>query len=674
MAPTTLPEVFRSTIVATTAATTTATTAQRTAGALSRWAQLSQWVLGLAVAVWVFPPFVMDVGNGLDPSWGVGLHMARHHHLRFGTDIIYTFGPLGFLVQPVIAYPGQGLVAGWLRIPLFAFVGWFLISRLRLAMPWWAATVVAIPLTWAVVAPQGFGGDAPGVVLVVALAAGVVRLTTDHCQLSHRVTALLAVAVVLSALIKVDVGIVGAVALLLYVVGAGIADDDTPPQTGTLVLITVVMLIAGLVVMWVLLGQPLGSLGPWVRSSMDVVLGHNAAMGADNGRGWWAPATVAATVAVSALLVAATWTLPWRRRAVAFVFTASMVALAVKQAFLRSDSGHMQRLLALFIVLGVVLASRRASSRTSLRALAVSMPLAVALCGAMVVMALSVNAVAGVPFANPVKGVRSVRYLMDMTTSQSRRTALVAWGHTAQPTVMKVPPTMIKRIGNKSVHIEPWDASVAWVYRLKWHPLPVFQSYMAYTPRLDQLNADALASPSAPQTILHQSLALDGRIPRFQSPAANVEMLCRYSMVEFGSDWNLFVRTASSRCGKGRPLGSFSAKQGTPVVVPVSAGDQMVVARFEGLDPGLMGTMRALLLRPRPMVFRVGTDPVAHRFIVATQNSAHIIRVPQCLQGRLGSYDTSSYDTFTLSTSRSLPAPGGPRYTVRFEAIPYRCP
>ena len=637
---------------------------------LTRQARLGQWLLGLAVAVWVFPPFVMDVGNGLDPSWGVGLHMARHNHLRFGTDIVYTFGPLGFLVQPVIAYPGQGLVAGWLRIPLFAFVGWFLISRLRCVVPWWVATVVAVPLTWAMVAPQGFGGDAPGVVLVVALAAGVARFTADHCQLSRRVAALLALAVVLGALIKVDVGLVGALALLLYVVGAGIADGDAPPRTGTLLLITVAVLTVGLVVMWVLLGQPIGSLGSWVRSSMDVVVGHNAAMGADNGRDWWAPATVAAMVSVSALLVAATWTLPWRRQAMAFVFSASMVLLAVKQAFLRSDGGHMQRLVALFIVLGVVLASRR----TTRHALAVSMSLAAVLCGAMVVMALSVNAVAGVPFASPVKGVRSVRYLVDMTTSQSRRTALVAWGHTAQPTVMKVPPTMIKRIGNKSVHIEPWDASVAWVYRLNWHPLPVFQSYMAYTPRLDHLNADALASPSAPQAILHQSLALDGRIPRFQSPSTNVELLCRYSMVEFGSDWNLFVRNASSRCGQGRALGSFSAAQGTPVTVPVSAGDEMVVARFEGLDPGLAGTIRALLLRPRPMVFRVGTDPAAHRFIVATQHSAHIIRVPQCLQGRLGSYDTSSYDTFTLSTSRSLPAPRGPRYTVRFEAIPYRCP
>lgn len=616
----------------------------------------------------------MDVGNGLDPSWGVGLHMARHHHLRFGTDIIYTFGPLGFLVQPVIAYPAQGLVAGWLRIPLFAFVGWFLISRLRCVVPWWVATVVAVPLTWAMVAPQGFGGDAPGVVLVVALAAGVARFTADHCQLSRRVAALLALAVVLGALIKMDVGLVGASALLLYVVGAGIADGDAPPRTATLLLITVAVLTVGLVVMWVLLGQPIGSLGPWLRSSMDVVLGHNAAMGADNGRLWWAPATVAAIVTVSALLVAATWTLPWRRRAVAFVFTASMVLLAVKQAFLRSDGGHMQRLVALFIALGVTLGVALASRHASRRARVVSMPLAAVLCGAMVVMALSVNAIGGVPFVSPVKGMQSVRYLMDMTASQTRRTALVAWGHTAQPTVMKVPPTMIKRIGNKSVHIEPWDASVAWVYRLNWHPLPVFQSYMAYTPRLDHLNADALASPSGPQTILHQSLALDGRIPRFQSPSANVEMLCRYSMVEFGSDWNLFARNASSRCGRGRTLGSYSAHQGTPVTVPVSAGDEMVVAHFEGLDPGLVGNIRALLLRPRPMVFRVGADPMAHRFIVATQHSAHIIRVPQCLQGQLGSYDTSSYDTFTLSPSRSLPAPGGPRYTVRFEAIPYRCP
>src|SRR5208283_1156650 len=33
----------------------------------------------------------------LDPSWHVALEYATLHHLQFGTQIVFTFGPLGFL-------------------------------------------------------------------------------------------------------------------------------------------------------------------------------------------------------------------------------------------------------------------------------------------------------------------------------------------------------------------------------------------------------------------------------------------------------------------------------------------------------------------------------------------------------------------------------------------------
>ena len=33
----------------------------------------------------------------LDPSWHAALEYATVHHLQFGTQIVFTFGPLGFL-------------------------------------------------------------------------------------------------------------------------------------------------------------------------------------------------------------------------------------------------------------------------------------------------------------------------------------------------------------------------------------------------------------------------------------------------------------------------------------------------------------------------------------------------------------------------------------------------
>jgi hypothetical protein len=36
------------------------------------------------------------VNTGLDAAWGYVLNFAHQKHLQFGTDIVYTYGPLGF--------------------------------------------------------------------------------------------------------------------------------------------------------------------------------------------------------------------------------------------------------------------------------------------------------------------------------------------------------------------------------------------------------------------------------------------------------------------------------------------------------------------------------------------------------------------------------------------------
>jgi hypothetical protein len=37
---------------------------------------------------------------GIDPSWVEGLYMAAERGLDFGTQIVFSFGPLGFLDFP----------------------------------------------------------------------------------------------------------------------------------------------------------------------------------------------------------------------------------------------------------------------------------------------------------------------------------------------------------------------------------------------------------------------------------------------------------------------------------------------------------------------------------------------------------------------------------------------
>ena len=57
----------------------------------------------LVFATWLASS--IDPEAGRDPSWEAALHMAAHGHRHFGSDLVFTYGPLGFLGNLALYYP-----------------------------------------------------------------------------------------------------------------------------------------------------------------------------------------------------------------------------------------------------------------------------------------------------------------------------------------------------------------------------------------------------------------------------------------------------------------------------------------------------------------------------------------------------------------------------------------
>lgn len=80
---------------------------------------LSLFVAAFGNTLMDFIPLWMPEG-GLDPSWSQALQVARERGFHFGSDIIFTYGPLGFLLSSFY-HPGQ----------IYFFIGfWSLINFL----------------------------------------------------------------------------------------------------------------------------------------------------------------------------------------------------------------------------------------------------------------------------------------------------------------------------------------------------------------------------------------------------------------------------------------------------------------------------------------------------------------------------------------------------------------
>ncbi len=130
-------------------------------------------------------------------------------------------------------------------------------------------------------------------------------------------------------------------------------------------------------------------------------------------------------------------------------------------------------------------------------------------------------------------------------------------------------PGQIGQLAGRSVAIQPWENSVAWAYpSIRWDPEPVLQSYSAYTPTLDQLDASFLSSDAAPARILQQAAAVvDGRYFFFEPPTTWVTMMCRYVQVDATGEWQV-LRRVTNRCGTLRPIEQVTATFGQKIAVP----------------------------------------------------------------------------------------------------------
>jgi hypothetical protein len=63
---------------------------------------LAGWVLGVVgVSIVSLPPLVaVTLGRAVDTSWKIGQVIAARDHLQWGTQVIWPFGPLGYIDSP----------------------------------------------------------------------------------------------------------------------------------------------------------------------------------------------------------------------------------------------------------------------------------------------------------------------------------------------------------------------------------------------------------------------------------------------------------------------------------------------------------------------------------------------------------------------------------------------
>ena len=559
--------------------------------------------LGLVVAAFSWPVTGLDPSIGLDESWNAAVNLANKESLDFGTELAFTYGPLGFLAVPQLYYPSLAVVAAAYIAVTHVAVCTLLVWAARRTFGVGLAVLIAYVAARTITEPTSRFLVVAAFIVCIGLLLGEWR-----SPLNRLVVAAGGAVTGLELLVRLDIGL----SMFLLFVATFVL---VPLDRWVNLALYAAGLVAAFVVGWVVTSQSFGTIGDFLVHSLDIGSGYAEAMGIeDPDRRWEYPAALLVLIVGVAAVVLGTRAWLPSTRLKAAVLGAIFVFLSFKHGFVRHDGLHSVGFFAAMFS-GLLAFTWPAERRREVL---------LALGTALIAFLASSN------FAwrhfDPIENASRLK--SDISTlsdpyrgvGASREWLKLLYG---------VDDTSLAELRGRTVHIWPWEAGVAWAYELDWRPLPVFQSYSAYTPDLDELNRKFLASDRAPERILrHQTMAIDGRLLQFDSPAGTVETLCRYVQVRATAGLQVLART-EDRCDEPERLSTVTARSGEPVAVPTAdQASDVVFARVHGAGPSAYERLRTLVykLGERRIILN-GT--LNYRFVPGTATGPQLMHVPR---------------------------------------------
>ena len=454
---------------------------------------------------------------GIDGSWAIGLHLAHGAGLRYGTDFVFTYGPLGWLTSrlPIAADAWPIVLFDVVYLLHAGAILWLTVGK----RPHWTRLVLLAGLV--ISHRLTAGTELPFVCYFFVLAyLGYHHKTGRAWALAGAVGM-----AVFSFYLKANVGLVGMGSVVMYVLlerGLG----RLPTRTALATLIGMAIL-TGLST-WLLSVQ----LVPYLRAQGHLIDSYNDVMyQVDTSR----------LVKISLLLIGASgllltwrvWQLLRTRLLVPMLRADGVMLLLVgvqlfvlfKEGFVRADVNHVG-LFYKYALLPLSLVFLFSQTR-SLRQWAVCT--AVALAGLAPWL---------VPFHRDASliyraGPQAVAYVKDVL-----HPLRPAMNHRPDP----LPQPWLKRLAGCRVDVIPWNIDLIYGHRLRYQPRPVMQTYQVTDGYLDSLNATYYGSGRAPDYVLFALDAIDGRNPMADESLTKLALLQRYQVAGQHRNWLLLRR------------------------------------------------------------------------------------------------------------------------------------
>jgi len=368
-----------------------------------------------------------------------------------------------------------------------------------------------------------------------------------------------------ASMVKFNLGIQG-VSLVVAVLAAVVYRDwpltATTRRQAMAVPAVLLLSICGL---YTLSTGSVPSLWPYLRTGWDIVSGYSDAVT------FAGPLSQASLDFALCVLVFAG--LPWLALDrhplwIGYAPAALSAYVALKHALVRQDQGHAASFCIHLAVamLFLLVCSRAVRDRR----------LILLLQGFCAVMAYASTVEAYPAFRNMIVGRVTMRppytLYFDAYRHWPATWQSVGRANEQARAAMRVDPRFSQAVGRGTVTAIPWNIDCIKAQNWKWRPAPVLQFYSAYTPLLDGINADHLASDSAADFAVVDFDDIDSQHPFLSEPLSWRALLDRYDLEVSGDNALLVKRRREARFLPAEAAGEETVGWDQEVVVPQTDG------------------------------------------------------------------------------------------------------
>jgi len=588
----------------------------------------------LMLSFLTFPSAPPD--NSVDSSLGRVLSYAHQHDLQFGPELVFTYGPLGFLMFFYFSPDSAGLhMATDVALCLLTAVGLCLLAwRLRPLWRWslllmfaWIASNVSTRadlliqtglLCWGLLGFVESGRRLPLVVLAFTVLAIFSALAK---------TSFLFVVPVTVILLGCDLALRGRWQLAAGALGG---------------------FGAGLVFGWMGSGQAVANLGTFLAHGLAIVSAYNGALGWEsplvlrNVGLVLAPAVLAMIILRIAPAVGSDDDPRPGSRALLLGWLLWLSFAVWKYGCVRS--GREVFFLGFICVLALaleVLPCRHRPARWWARGLAMG------ICSVSLVT-MQMFSFAGWPqsLQVPARAIgRNLGWLLYPAEYRRQMTEVIeANRHEAQL------PRCRELIGGASVDVFGQCQAYALHNALNYHPRPVFQSYVACSRPLMQLNEQFYLSKTAPEFVLFRLQPLDRKFPPLEDGLVLRTLLANYQPLTTEHPFVLLKRATVKPCavslvreGTVRPHEPIDLRE---------FGDNDLWLEIH-LEPTWLGRLRQVLYRPPTVRLAAWLEP-GGKLLVRNRAPAQMLAAGFLANPLL----LTDADVLDLYTGRAISRPG----------------